>query len=633
MGITFDVSLFLNTENQFVNAIKAVLKFSPEKLQLVSPSSGKSLVSVWTGQPKYDNRIGRVELQGGIPGGVNVEGGLIGTFTFRVRGVGVSMVKLLDGESQVLLNDGAGTDSLTNTKGGIYNLVLPPPAGPTVYSETHPDQSKFYASKNVSLRWNSTGDEEGYSYIISNNPIGIPDDTSEDAKNFVVYRNLGDGTHYFHIKTLRNGLWGGTTHFAVNIDTLPPAEFFVEIIPGATTVRNQPIIQFNTTDALSGLDYYELKIIPLSPGGGNNGPLFIVVDSPYVPSTALEIGSYDVIVRAYDKIGNYREEVRRLKIINVMMQWIPGRGLNIGSKFIIPPFWFWIIGVALILGLGFLAWFVKKWHDRSHLKLTRGELPDDIRQKLEELNHYRQKYGGVLMLLLLLGASFIMAKSVLAQRAELAPPFIATISKNISNDEIFYVGGKTDASNVKVIIYLQNLQTGETLSQETVSDNRGDWFYRHPTFLASGTYFLWTQAKLIEETNPPSPQIQLTVQPTAIQFGASRLSYETLYEIIAIVFLLIILILVAYILHHAYHGRRKNEKFWKEVREAEESIRRGFAVLRRDIEAELALVKKAKLGKELSLEEKGREERLLKDLDWVQKYIGKEVWDIERTGH
>ena len=91
--------------------------------------------------------------------------------------------------------------------------------------------------------------------------------------------------------------------------------------------------------------------------------------------------------------------------------------------------------------------------------------------------------------------------------------------------------------------------------------------------------------------------------------------------------------LLAFIIFHFYHGRRKHRHFLKEVKEAEESIRRGFAVLRRDIEAELAVVKKAKLNKTLSLEEQRREEQLLKDLDWVQKYIGKEVWDIEKVEH
>lgn len=69
------------------------------------------------------------------------------------------------------------------------------------------------------------------------------------------------------------------------------------------------------------------------------------------------------------------------------------------------------------------------------------------------------------------------------------------------------------------------------------------------------------------------------------------------------------------------------------MREAQEAIRRGFAVLRRDIEAELALVRKAKLTKSLSAEEKMREEQLRKDLTQVEQNIGKEVLDIWETEH
>ena len=40
------------------------------------------------------------------------------------------------------------------------------------------------------------------------------------------------------------------------------------------------------------------------------------------------------------------------------------------------------------------------------------------------------------------------------------------------------------------------------------------------------------------------------------------------------------------------------------LKEAEESIRRGFSVLQRDIESELGIVRNMKLTKELSAEEK-----------------------------
>lgn len=69
----------------------------------------------------------------------------------------------------------------------------------------------------------------------------------------------------------------------------------------------------------------------------------------------------------------------------------------------------------------------------------------------------------------------------------------------------------------------------------------------------------------------------------------------------------------------------------KEIREAEESVRRGFAVLRRDIQAELAAVNKVKISGQFSPEEERFATQLLKDLEEVENYIGKEIWDVEKV--
>ena len=217
------------------------------------------------------------------------------------------------------------------------------------------------------------------------------------------------------------------------------------------------------------------------------------------------------------------------------------------------------------------------------------------------------------------------------KKIEFGPPVITTISRNISNEEIFYIGGKTDFSNTKVIIYLQNPKTGETLSQGIVSDKNGDWLYRHNAFLSSGNYILWAQSKIDEQLSPPSAQMQINVQRTAIQFGASRISYEVLYLIIIVIFLMIFIYVISRAVFHAYHAREKHKEFTKEIKEAEESIRRGFAVLRRDIEAELAVIKKVKLNKNISAEEKNKEDQLIKDINLIESYIGKEIWDIKKT--
>jgi len=67
----------------------------------------------------------------------------------------------------------------------------------------------------------------------------------------------------------------------------------------------------------------------------------------------------------------------------------------------------------------------------------------------------------------------------------------------------------------------------------------------------------------------------------------------------------------------------------KEIKEAEEAVRYGFLILKRDIEKELELIENLRLKGELKQEEEERRLKLLKDLEWVKQRIGKEVKDIE----
>jgi hypothetical protein len=141
---------------------------------------------------------------------------------------------------------------------------------------------------------------------------------------------------------------------------------------------------------------------------------------------------------------------------------------------------------------------------------------------------------------------------------------------------------------------------------------------------------LWAQESIGDTMSPPSPQEKLSVHRVALQFGFSRLSYAVLYAMLAFSLLVIVLCLMVYIVFHHREAERKYKRWLNEVREAEESVQRGFAVLKRDIEAELTAVRKMKLTGSLRAEEVGREEQLLKDLAWVEASITKEISDIEK---
>ena len=189
IGSTFDVSVFIDTGGEFINAMEVFLKFPADKLQLVSPTTGSSIIEIWTSQPKYDNRAGTVELRGGDPNGINVSEGLITKLKFRVKSSGTAAVRFTD-ETKVYLNDGQGTDVLYQTNNAVYDFVLPPPAGPIVASETHPDQSKWYSNATALLSWAPESAVQGYSYILNQMPVDVPDDTSEGLSNSVAYKNL-----------------------------------------------------------------------------------------------------------------------------------------------------------------------------------------------------------------------------------------------------------------------------------------------------------------------------------------------------------------------------------------------------------------------------------------------------------
>lgn len=636
VGSVFDVSVLLDTKDKSINVVKLSISFPQDKLQITSPSTGKSIIDTWTASPKFDNATGRVDLEGGIKGGINVSEGLVTTLSFRVKSVGSAILKFLD-DSRVLLNDGKGTDDLTQTSNGIFELVLPAPQGPIVVSETHPSQFIWYSNRTLVLRWeNEDKGVEGYSYMLSDDPTASPDDISEGKKTSVAYGNLSDGVHYFHIKSLREGKWGGITHFSAKIDSSPPANFPVYMSPSAKTSSRQPVIQFITTDALSGIDHYEIKIIPISPQVAqktdNAGQLFIETGTSYIP-TALELGDYDVVVRAYDQANNYKEVTQRLIITTRVFEFIHDEGLRIGNLATIP--WKYLysgLGV-IVIGLAYLAYRIRRWRRDVHVRHETKALPKDIMEQLEELKAYRRKYGiKTLVVFLAFASLFSFSNFVKAEEtSKLSPPVVSSVSQNISNEEIFYVSGSTDFAETTVVIYLQNLKTGETLSENIKSDNKGEWFYHHPNPLSPGEYILWTQGKLGDELSPPGPQTKMFVKRTAVQFGFSRLSYDTLYLLISIALLIGILGLITYIIIHSYHGRKKYKEFQIKVREAEESIRRGFAVIKHDIEAELAVIHKARLEGSLSKEEMEKEELLLKDFDSIQQKIGQEIWDIEHS--
>lgn len=301
---TFEVSVFLNTHGTSVNTVELNLEFSPDTLSIVNPSSGKSIISLWSEPPRYSNTEGTATFSGGIPNGINTESGLIITVTFKAKTPGKGFVRVYP-TSKVLANDGTGTNILLNLGRANFTIQPKPPKGVEVFSETHQFQDVWYNNSNPVLSWEKNDGVEEFSFELDNRPGTIPDNISDSKETVKAYENVPDGIWYFHIKAKKQGVWGGTTDFLLHIDQSPPAPFKPKVEVLTAAIATRALVSFFTTDLLSGIDHYEVGVIDKSKSELDS-PAFIETQSPYqIPASVG--GEVRVIVRAFDKAGNIQD--------------------------------------------------------------------------------------------------------------------------------------------------------------------------------------------------------------------------------------------------------------------------------------------------------------------------------------
>jgi hypothetical protein len=369
-GSTFDVSIFLDTKKNSVNTVDVALQFPPDKLAIVNPSGGKSLIQVWLQPPAYSNTKGTARYTGIIPNGVVTGSGLIVTITFKALAPGNANI-IISPDSSALANDGLGTVMQTEFGRAAYTITPKPPGDVVVFSPTHPFQSQWYNNNNPVISWQKDADVTDFSYVFDNNPATVPGDIANTSGTTQAYQSLGDGLWYFHIKARKLGIWGSPTHFLVQIDTQPPAIFTPTADIVSSIQQNKALISFFTTDALAGVDHYEVATIDKTDTAVTS-PVFVQADSPYQLATP-NPGSYRMIVRAVDHAGNTRDESIDVTISVPFIQFLKKYDLM------------FIIGLLLLVILLFLLhyFFGHKLLRRVHKAILAVER-EDAHEKLEE---------------------------------------------------------------------------------------------------------------------------------------------------------------------------------------------------------------------------------------------------------
>jgi len=327
VGSAFSVSVYISSAEQAMNAAFGIISFPQDKLEATSLSKSGSIFSLWVQEPSFSNAAGTINFEGIVlnPGFTGATGKVI-SINFRAKAAGVATLNFSSGS--VLANDGKGTNILAGLGNAQFSLggaastaptvpesttpsaVSGAPSAPQISSPTHPDPNEWYAQKDAKFIWTIPSGVTGVRLLVGKIPAAIPTVIYTPAINEKEVANLDDGIWYFHVQLRNANGWGEISHFRFQIDIKPPEPFSIKFIDGKETDNPQPTVIFDTTDALSGINYYKIKIgegdfFNVSEAEVKNNPYTLPLQSP---------GKRTILVQAFDIAGNYSTAVEEFII-------------------------------------------------------------------------------------------------------------------------------------------------------------------------------------------------------------------------------------------------------------------------------------------------------------------------------
>ena len=313
VGGNFTASLIVSSSEPY-NTVGATISFPSSLLRVTNISKG-SFAQLCAVEPTFDNSAGTIDLGCGNTSS-NTGSSTVITITFNARSEGSARVSFTDG--QVLAADGQGTNILDNMVPANYTISAPSqpqyqtpsstpepstPSGsaypaPDVESSTHPDPESWYNLSDATFSWDLPSGVTSVRLILSEDEDTIPSSRYTPPIAERTIEDIEDGVWYFRIRFVGNAGLGDIATFPIQVDTVPPEDFEVEVVSEGGV--NEPELEFNTTDDRSGMAEYRIfldgeEIDSVTPGE--------VSDNSYVMDP-IDKGEYEVEVVAVDNAGN-----------------------------------------------------------------------------------------------------------------------------------------------------------------------------------------------------------------------------------------------------------------------------------------------------------------------------------------
>ena len=130
----FKVGVFINTDEESINAIEGKIIFPQDLLEIKKINDGNSIINFWIEKPKSATG-GQIAFSGIVPGGYNDSRGLIFSITFLAKKEGGGAIEFSG--VKALRNDGQGTEAPL-TISNFKFLISNQPAGEPIPQITTP---------------------------------------------------------------------------------------------------------------------------------------------------------------------------------------------------------------------------------------------------------------------------------------------------------------------------------------------------------------------------------------------------------------------------------------------------------------------------------------------------------------
>jgi hypothetical protein len=315
VGRNFSVAIDVSSADQAMNAVSGIISFPADKLEVASLSRNESIFNLWVKEPAYANSAGTINFEGVVlnPGFIGQNGKII-TVTFLAKAAGTASLSFSSG--LVLANDGNGTTIASSLGRANYTLAaaaapVPPvvtpisapiaglPPYPIISSPANPKAIPWY-SNNPLFTWPITPDITADRVLIDQSPNSHPTTVYRPPLAEIKTDNLADGIWYLHLQLRNNSGWGDIAHYQFQIDNTPPEQFTLTFVDGQASDNPRPKIILNASDALSGMDFYQIKI--------DDGEVLTIPTQTGNTSYALPLqdpGEHDIFAQAFDRAGNY----------------------------------------------------------------------------------------------------------------------------------------------------------------------------------------------------------------------------------------------------------------------------------------------------------------------------------------